>query len=303
MEVPTRVVLNFSSRCNLACPWCYVPFVGGSVDEDACSRVVTRLRTLGFSAITFGGGDPFAVPFLPSLISLARGLGFFVHVDTNAIGLSTTEASYSLVGGFIDLLGLPLDGPNAEVHDRIRRSKGHFQTVERVLRFLAPFRSKTKINTFVSAQNVACLPELGALVAEFGVSRWSVYEYWPLAGGRTAAAQHELGDADFLASATAACARVSPTETVVEIVPAGARRLTYPLVDHRGILYVHSNTQGEFDELGSIFDDSNAARAARLCVGDRPEAASRYTRPTACAERTNIDRPGESRSAARTTRA
>jgi hypothetical protein len=161
----------------------------------------------------------------------------------------------------------------------MRGTQGHFDVIRLVLSWLAPFKGKIKINTLVSSQNLSVISEIAGLVGSLGVSRWSVYEYWPLAGGRSAVAKHAVRNDEFRAATASLGNRPDLSTTTVEIVPATARRLTYPLVSHEGVLYVHSSEPGrDFEDLGSIFDDANVQHAFALCSGQRPEAHARYVR-------------------------
>jgi MoaA/NifB/PqqE/SkfB family radical SAM enzyme len=262
----------------MSCEWCYVPFAGDRPDPAVCKRIIERSAEIGFEVFTFGGGDPMLYEFLPELIASAKKRGLFVHVDTNGIGLQCTQATVSLLNQGIDLLGLPLDGPRAEIHDRMRSTQSHFELALDRLTWLRPFMCKVKINTFVSKFNVNAIPEMVPLIARLGPSRWSLYQYWPLSHGKTAMTRHVILDEQF----STIMGRL-PTvidRVRVEVNPLPVRRLTYPFVSHDGMIYIHDEMdESSYKMLGPIFDDAVIAELFAKCGMEREEAKSRYASP------------------------
>lgn len=275
---PTRIVLNFAHHCNMNCEWCYVPFAGDRPDPMVCKRIIERSAEIGFEVFTFGGGDPMLYGFLPELIECAKKCGFFVHVDTNGIGLLCTKATVSLLENGIDLLGLPLDGPRAEIHDRMRSTSSHFQLVLDRLAWLSPFMHKVKINTFVSKCNLNAIPEMVPLITRVKPSRWSLYQYWPLSLGKRAFAQHVVSVEEFSTAMGKLPAVIDRSH--IEINPLPIRRLTYPFVSHDGTIYIHDDTdESSYKTLGSIFNESVISELFLKCGTEREEAKSRYAPP------------------------
>jgi molybdenum cofactor biosynthesis enzyme MoaA len=226
--------------------------------------------------LTIGGGEPFLYPFLPDMVRAAKQAGLFVHVDTNAIALRQTPATASLIEEAINLLGLPLDGPNSRIHGMMRSSPGHFDVLMKRLSWLEPYLGKIKINTIVTASNVAALPELGQLVDRLGPVRWSLYQYWPLSLGAKAHLLHSIDQQSFMSAVDA----LGSLEHVhVEANPLPSRRLTYPFVSHEGVLYIHSlSSLGDYERLGSLFDDAVVSEMFSRCGPERGEAQERYHR-------------------------
>ena len=153
----------------MKCEWCYVPFGTSSAQEPVLAKVVERIAELGFTRLTFGGGDPFQYRFIVSTLELAKTRGLFVHVDTHGLGLRETDETLALLRSTVDLLGLPLDGSSAAVHDEMRQSPGHYARCLRKVAWLGDFHSRLKLNTIVSKFNLTdCLQErLGGLEALF----------------------------------------------------------------------------------------------------------------------------------------
>ena len=274
---PDRVVLNFSHRCALACEWCYVPFLSPPARAEVVLKIVERVQALGFRDVPFGGGAPFQYAFIEKVLRRAKDLSLFVHVDTHAKGLRPSKETANLLSSSVDLLGLPLDGPTAEMHDEMRSAFGHFSLIRRRLEWLKSTAVHLKINTVVSARNATTLPELAQLVASIEPQRWSLYQYWPLGPGSAVNSKHDLDDALFRKHSSLAAAILAGSTTIVEINSRDSRRATYPIIHHDGATFIHSPApQDAFQLVGSIFDDQVRDMIQKLCGPERPVAASRY---------------------------
>ena len=124
-----RIILNFAHRCALSCEWCYVPFGGAPAQVNMISAIVDRIAELGFRFLTIGGGDPFQYSFLPKILYQAKAASLFVHVDTHAKSMRQLPIIRKVLNEAVDLLGLPLDGSVAALHDEMRSAPGHFDIV------------------------------------------------------------------------------------------------------------------------------------------------------------------------------
>ncbi|MBZ9757004.1 radical SAM protein [Mesorhizobium sp. ESP6-5] len=271
-----RVILNFEHRCNLKCSWCYVPFVRAKPDFVVTNRVLARLHEYGISKITIGGGDPTLYHEWRDLVANAKMAGLFVHLDTNGIGLRHCESDKTALLSYVDLLGLPIDGPDSSTHGLIRQHPKHFEIVIDRMSWLRELGVAIKINTIVTKKNFSLLEDMSELIRALAPSIWSVYEYWPLSVG---GANREQWDepSGGLAAAIAGLPRYVG-KTRIEKNLRHARRLTYPIVAHDGEIYIHSASDiDQLQPLGSIFECGVLERAFASCTEERAEAQSRYT--------------------------
>ncbi len=263
----------------MKCEWCYVPFEAPTVREAVVASVVKRVAELHFTCLTIGGGDPFQYPFIGNTLQLARSLSLFVHVDTHGLNLRESRETLSLLQGTVDLLGLPIDGSAAAIHDGMRQSPGHFNRVIQLLRWLADVRSRIKLNTLVSAANLSDLPLLSELIAILQPSRWSIYQYWPLGPARRVQVKHTVSDLAFAEATKRIRATFPHGNAAIEVNPRESRRDTYPIVQHDGEVFVHAQQpENTFLHLGTIFQDETIDRVLSHCVPDRASAAARYAK-------------------------
>lgn len=276
-DLPTRAILNFAYRCVMKCEWCYVPFDAGLPRRELVLSLVRRLADLGFRTITFGGGDPFQYRFVTDVLPFAKSLDLFVHVDTHGLSLRQTEEVRALLESSVDLLGLPIDGSSAVIHDSMRGSPGHFDVVMRRLDWLGELRGRLKLNTVISAVNISDIDALAARVAEIRPARWSIYQYWPLGPAARADVEHRLIDSTFFEAAERVQKYLQGSGIAVEANARDSRRDTYPIIHHDGTIFVHTRPpEDKFVTLGSIFDDDALDRILEHCYSERSEAASRY---------------------------
>lgn len=272
----SRIIFNFGDNCNMRCPYCYIPFRSQNTEESMCRAIIVRIADLGFRVVTFGGGDPFKYNFFRSLIEFSYEQGLHLHIDTNAIGIKQSSKLGQLLRGKVVLIGLPLDGVTPEMHGKMRMSAhSHFDLVLAAARWMIEMGCRLKINTMVSQINVDEVMLMASLVESINVTRWSLYQYWPLEAEVNTSNMYCIEDALFKKTVDVVKSRVC--NVFVESSDIAARKLTYPFVSQNGTLYVHNRENlTEYKFIGSIFDDKAVAKIFAICSEDRLEAYSRY---------------------------
>jgi sulfatase maturation enzyme AslB (radical SAM superfamily) len=268
-----RLVVNFMDRCNLRCPYCYIPFDKQRVDFAVLERVVDRAAEAGFTVITFGGGDPLNHRETRGLFRRARMLGLEVQLDTN--GCALLPSDLPLLEDCVSLCALPLDGSVAKVHDFVRAAPGNFLEVTQALKVLAARKSvRLKINTMVGRPNCHDLVALAEVVRRLGPEIWSVYQFMPLHVPATVAARFGVGDGDFRKVTSQ---MNIPTGTKLEVWGRHDRVGTYVFSSTNGSLYAHDPSGEGYVFVGSIFDDGWRDSIDRVCASTlRHGARHRY---------------------------
>ena len=111
------------------------------------------VRTGGAHGIVFAGGDPSIRPDICSLFEFARSIGLLVEVHTNA---QCIRAEFLELLREADLVGLSLDGPDAETHDGFRGKPGNFDKVLTVLHQLSESGTPIVVRTVVAKPQFCC---------------------------------------------------------------------------------------------------------------------------------------------------
>jgi MoaA/NifB/PqqE/SkfB family radical SAM enzyme len=265
-----RFIINFDDTCNMRCPYCYVPFTKRPVNFRRLADVLVRCSELGFKVVTFGGGDPLLYPDFRKALRIAAGLGFVIHVDTNAIGLC--DADLDVFDCAVSLVGLPLDGPNRLVHGLMRGAEHHFDRVIAAIGMLRGRKPKVKINTVVGRYNLATLGNIKHILDKTSISIWSLYQFMPLHDAACTRSCYDITKADFLSSA----GDLSDSPYTIEVCPGDTRRDSYIFVTPHGDVYTHCvNDETKYDRLGVVFQEDWIERY-QFVKTLRDEARHRY---------------------------
>jgi MoaA/NifB/PqqE/SkfB family radical SAM enzyme len=113
--------LYVTLRCNARCGFCSIWRNQAGAPPDLPAelgiKLLRDLKRLGVRHVDFTGGEPLLYPHLPELLSYARKAGLFTSITSN--GLMYLERASELKG-LPDSLGFSLNGPSAEIHDRVQ---------------------------------------------------------------------------------------------------------------------------------------------------------------------------------------
>jgi len=120
------VVLEVTSRCNLACPVCFADAGPAREHAPTLDQIAERCRTLldsgGPFNIQLSGGEPTVRNDLPEIVARIRNMGFpFVQLNTNGVRLAKDAAyAHTLREAGLDCVFLQFDGTTADVYRAIR---------------------------------------------------------------------------------------------------------------------------------------------------------------------------------------
>jgi uncharacterized radical SAM superfamily Fe-S cluster-containing enzyme len=122
------VLLEVTSRCDLACPVCYASATRDGVDASLQvieSWLDTLMEAGGRVHIQLSGGEPTVRDDLPAIVALVRSRGFeFVQLNTNGVRLAKDHAFVAeLARAGLDCVFLQFDGVDDDVYRRLRGAK------------------------------------------------------------------------------------------------------------------------------------------------------------------------------------
>lgn len=179
----------------------------------------------------------------------------------------------------IDLLGLPLDGSNREVHGYVRSSASNFNTIMRLLEVWPPSIAK-KVNTVLCRRNLADLDRLARLVESLAPCRWSIYEFWAV-GDRAIENSREFALSSGEYRRALADLRSSGLDIGVSLESGTVdeRAPGYFFTSHSGDAYCIDPTDAHsYLPLGSIFSADVAERWSRASSTTQNLARARKRR-------------------------
>ncbi len=137
MNVPVKVRLELTRRCNLDCAHCKVVCEDDPQAEltpAELARILPELAAAGASHLNLTGGEMFARPDILDVLDVIFKLDFVANIQTNATLLGPETIAY-LARRPDKLLSVnvSLYGGSADVHDAITRTPGSFEkTVEAI---------------------------------------------------------------------------------------------------------------------------------------------------------------------------
>jgi MoaA/NifB/PqqE/SkfB family radical SAM enzyme len=169
---------GFSTRCDLACPFCYSAQVrrGSEVSEAELALAERFLATNGPSvrSFNFGTGECFLAPTFPQLLALCQ-----LHAPQAAVAVTTNGALADVpaslreeMGARLHEIDVSLDFARPEAHDRWRGRPGTWRRATRAIEAALELGLKTSIVMIGAPQTL--VPEnlqgMLALAAGYGIA-------------------------------------------------------------------------------------------------------------------------------------
>jgi AdoMet-dependent heme synthase len=177
---PMLVYWEMTQACSLACRHCRaeavsIPHAGEltHVESTTLLRQIAAFNPRPHLILT--GGDPLQRADIYDLIDEARCLGLTVSITPSATPGLTLDVLTKLKAHGIDSLGLSLDGSSAIRHEAVRGVEGCFGWTIRAAENAAKLGLPIQINTLVSQETLADLPQIYELLKTLKTMRWSLF--------------------------------------------------------------------------------------------------------------------------------
>lgn len=201
-----------TSRCNLACDFCYGPVPG----QDPVGLRYDILQAIAASsarAVTFCGGEPLLVKKVDEWAGILRQHGKSAVLNTNGELLRRRLRQGFELGNF-DLVGISVEGSTPEVHRAMRGEKADFDEVIAAARLVAAESGVgLKLGTVISGVNRENLPTLARTVRDITPDVWRLYQYSSRGDQNKGQRRHWLPDGEFQRLAEEAATLAAPVPT------------------------------------------------------------------------------------------
>jgi MoaA/NifB/PqqE/SkfB family radical SAM enzyme len=211
-----------TSRCNLACDFCYGP-VPGKDPVELRYDILQAIAASSARAVTFCGGEPLLLKRVGEWAGALRQFGKRTVLNTNGELLRRRQSQGFELGNF-DLVGISLEGSTREVHRAMRGEKADFDEVIAAARLVAAEPEiGLKLGTVISGVNRENLPALARTVRDISPDVWRLYQYSGRGDQNTGQRRHWLPGGEFerLAQEVAALAAPVPTAPSTEAETEG----------------------------------------------------------------------------------
>ena len=162
-----RLEFHVSYECANRCVFCSEAgrlkrFSRLNPSPEEIAGILRVKRAEGFAHVTFTGGEPTLLKYLPQVLEIARVLGYKICVTTN--GHAFADASYSArVLPIMDEMILSVHGADNRTHDALTRTPGGFERTVAALKNIDKLVGKDFFlitNTLALQKNARELPEI-----------------------------------------------------------------------------------------------------------------------------------------------
>jgi MoaA/NifB/PqqE/SkfB family radical SAM enzyme len=253
-----------TSRCNLACDFCYGPEPGRD-PTGLRDDILTQLKDSSAAAVTFCGGEPLLVRRVDEYAGLLASAGKRTVLNTNGSLLARrVDQGFGLA--LFDVVGLSIDGSTPDVHRAMRGPTADLgEALNAADLVVRQPGTRLKIGTVVSAVNSGDLRGLAELIRRLQPDVWRLYQYSSRGWQNTGQQRHYLAEEEFLRLAEQAADLVAPVPVAFSTESQTAGCL---IVDPAGT--VLRPGESDYEECGNCLkerlDDIWARSPARSLV-------------------------------------
>ncbi len=190
-ELPAKLQIvcwGITQKCNLSCPHCDrgLGDRNGSYDlsTEECFRVIDGILEVGKPAIVLTGGEPLLRDDIFKVASYATDRGLRVVLSTTG-PLITPEVAAKIKDANILRVGVSLDFPIADLHDRFRGKSGTFNRTLSGIKVAQQAGLKVEVYSVIAKFTAPYLKDLLNLIIELGVVTWNPVMFVPTGRGKT----------------------------------------------------------------------------------------------------------------------
>lgn len=152
--LPERLYLTY--KCNDNCIFCYDGVRRKTIPDlplEQAKRLVVKAKNEGQKIISLGGSEPTIYPHLFELIEFIKSLGLKFRMASNLRRCTDKNFAKKLVENGLTSVYTSLHGHNAELHDKIARANGSFESRTEGMKNLAVLGVKIETNTTITTLN------------------------------------------------------------------------------------------------------------------------------------------------------
>ncbi len=160
--LPTTAFIEVNYDCMLRCKMCKLwtsEFKKNRIGNGEIlslaeiKRVIDEFASSGVKNICFIGGEPFLRKDLLDLIKYSKSKKLSGIVVSNGY-LIKEKLADGIVRSNLDILAISIDGPNSEIHDRIRGVNGAFDNAVQAIKMIK--NRQKELDSKLPAISIAC---------------------------------------------------------------------------------------------------------------------------------------------------
>jgi len=188
-DAPRNVYWEMTIACDLACRHCRADAIPHrdslELTTEEAKGLMQDVKAMG-SMMILTGGDPMKRPDLFILIAYARQIRLPLAVTPSTTPVLTWDAVRQFKELGVAIMGVSLDGPSPETHDRFRGVPGTFEHSLKALEWAREFHLPVQVNTTVTRETLPHLSAVYQLLREEAcppVRRWRLFVLVPVGRG------------------------------------------------------------------------------------------------------------------------
>lgn len=160
-SIPTKVQIQVTPFCDLACTTCGVPTLKGKKDKpmtiDYLKELLVKLCNLGVLSIEWSGGEPLIKKGFLDLVAFANQLGFSQNLLTN--GLNINASIVDKLNKYFHSIQISMDGVEGSYNKIVGRMV--WSKLLASFKTLSPeLLEKITIATVLQTRNVQKIPKI-----------------------------------------------------------------------------------------------------------------------------------------------
>lgn len=173
---------HLTKSCNYRCRFCYAHFYEvkeNHLNLDDAKKLISLLFEGGTRKLTFAGGEPTLIKYLPDLVIHASDLGMTTVLITN--GSKLNQEYLDKMKGKLDWIGLSIDSGKEDINRELGRGDG--ELVKRIIQLSQLIRENKitiKLNTVVTS--LIWEEDMNWLIKKIKPRRWKVFQMLPIEG-------------------------------------------------------------------------------------------------------------------------
>jgi radical SAM protein len=189
-EAPLRVYWELTRACDLACRHCRAEAIPWRDPQELSRaegyRLLEALLDFGRPGphLVLTGGDPLKRPDFWDLLEHGAALGLDLSVAPSGTPALTSEVIHRFKRLGVRALSLSVDGSNPARHDGFRGVPGCFARTVEAARSTMEEGISLQVNSLVTTETLADLPQIAELLARLGPARWSLFFLIQVGRGR-----------------------------------------------------------------------------------------------------------------------
>ncbi|WP_058308379.1 TIGR04053 family radical SAM/SPASM domain-containing protein [Gracilibacillus massiliensis] len=185
---PFIVIWEVTRACALKCLHCRADAQykrdPRELNIKEAKTLIDQIQSMNNPLLVFTGGDPLERDDLLEIVQYAIKKGVRVSMTPSATPNVTKSVMKKAKEIGLSRWAFSIDGPNQEIHDFFRGTKGSFDRTMEAIQYLHELNMPLQINTVISNYNIDYLEEMKKLMEKLQVVLWSVFFLVPVGRGQ-----------------------------------------------------------------------------------------------------------------------